>query len=594
MCGINGFNFKDLNLLRKMSNLTSSRGPDNEGFFLNHNYSVAHNRLSIIDVEKRSNQPFKFENLVISYNGEIYNYLDLSNNLKNFGYSFETTSDTEVIIKLFHKYGENSFKMLSGIFAFSIYDEEKDTFYLVRDVIGVKPLYYYYDQLTKKFYFSSLIKSLLASNINKELNLSAVRSYANFNRNDLRETYFKKIFKVLPGEMIKVSKNEFQRKKVIELTPNQKVSTSNIKRDIEDTFSKQFISDVPVAVSLSGGVDSNLIFSEMHKKLGDNFTSYSVNFKDSKKYNVDHDYAKKISNKFGVKFFSIETSFKDFINRAEDVVNIVEEPTGNTNSIANLVLSENISEKVLFSGDGGDEVFTGYDKYRSISLLSKIIKINFLKSLKINFNSKSFKRLFIDSSKKLYLSFSEQNLFQSQKKIYKNFQFFEENELDNVLNNSKKSNFKPELSNVMAHDLDTWVVNDILLRNDKIYSNKGIELRVPFLDKDLIKNYLMATDLQKFGYRFRNKNLLIKSFKKELSETLKKKYGFNTPFAGWLRSELYEYAKSVLSKEYYDSSSIIDLDECQKLLDLHKKKYYDPFLIWNVINLQIFLRKFKI
>ena len=145
----------------------------------------------------------------------------------------------------------------------------------------------------------------------------------------------------------------------------------------------------------------------------------------------------------------------------------------------------------------------------------------------------------------------------------------------------------------MAHDLDTWVVNDILLRNDKIYSNQGIETRVPFLDKDLITKYLMATDFQKFGYQFKNKNLLIKNYKKELAGTLKKKYGFNTPFAGWLRSELYEYAKSILSKDYYNSSNIINLEECQKLLFQHKKNYYDPFLLWNVINMQIFLRKHK-
>ena len=593
MCGINGFNFKDLNLLIKMSKLTSSRGPDNEGFFINHNYSVAHNRLSIIDIEKRSNQPFKFENLVISYNGEIYNYVELGKKLKNFGYNFQTSSDTEVIIKLFHKYGEDSFKMLSGIFAFSIYDINKNIFYLVRDVVGVKPLYYYYNKFDKKFYFSSLIKSLLVSNINKELNLSAVRSYANFNRNDLRETYFKNIFKVLPGEMIKFSNNEFIRKKVIDLIPNQKVSTINIKKDIENIFSNQLISDVPVAVSLSGGVDSNLLFNEMYKKLGNNFTSYSVNFKKSKKYNVDHDVAKVISNKFGVKFRSIETSFVDFINRAEDVVSIVEEPTGNTNSIANLILSENIDEKVLFSGDGGDEVFTGYDKYKSISLLTKFIKLNFLKGFKISFNSKLLNRLFINNSRKLYLSFSEQNLFKSQNKIYENFELYKENDLGGILNHSNNNDLKPKLSNVMAHDLDTWVVNDILLRNDKIYSNQGIETRVPFLDKDLITKYLMATDFQKFGYQFKNKNLLIKNYKKELAGTLKKKYGFNTPFAGWLRSELYEYAKSILSKDYYNSSNIINLEECQKLLFQHKKNYYDPFLLWNVINMQIFLRKHK-
>ena len=146
----------------------------------------------------------------------------------------------------------------------------------------------------------------------------------------------------------------------------------------------------------------------------------------------------------------------------------------------------------------------------------------------------------------------------------------------------------------MYHDLDTWVVNDILLRNDKIYSNKGIEARVPFLDKDLITNYLMASDLKKYGFFFKSKKILKNSYNKELKYTLKKKSGFNTPFAGWLREGLFEFAKKILSKEYYNSSELINFDECEKLLKKHKKNYYDPFLIWNVINLQIFLRKFKI
>ena len=159
---------------------------------------------------------------------------------------------------------------------------------------------------------------------------------------------------------------------------------------------------------------------------------------------------------------------------------------------------------------------------------------------------------------------------------------------------NKNINNEPNLSNVMYHDLDTWVVNDILLRNDKIYSNKGIEARVPFLDKDLITNYLMASDLKKYGFFFKSKKILKNSYNKELKYTLKKKSGFNTPFAGWLREGLFEFAKKILSKEYYNSSELINFDECEKLLKKHKKNYYDPFLIWNVINLQIFLRKFKI
>ena len=166
MCGINGFNFKDNDLLSKMSKITFSRGPDNESFFYSHSYSTSHNRLAIIDIDERSNQPFIFNNLIITYNGEIFNYLELKKKLISYGYNFKTKSDTEVIIKLFDKFGKNSFKLLSGIFAFSIYDENKNIFYLVRDVVGVKPLYYHFDNLSKKFYFSSLIKRLCNASFN--------------------------------------------------------------------------------------------------------------------------------------------------------------------------------------------------------------------------------------------------------------------------------------------------------------------------------------------------------------------------------------------------------------------------------------------
>lgn len=594
MCGINGFNYKDVDLLKRMSSLTSSRGPDNQGFYFDNKVSIGHNRLSIIDVEERSNQPFQYKNLIISFNGEIYNYLELKKNLKDLGYTFSTTSDTEVIIKLFHKYKSNSFQMLSGIFAISIYDTIEDKLYLVRDVVGVKQLYYYYQNISKKFYFSSLVKSLLLCKKDKQLNLNAVRSYSNFNRNDLRETYFKNIFKVLPGEIIEISKGNFKRYKLLNLKPKKNANTNKLKDDINLIFSKQFLADVPVALSLSGGVDSNIIFHQLLKNKGTSFTNYSVTFTNSDKYKVDHDIAKKISEKYGVNFETVEVTCKDFEDRAEEIVEIVEEPVGNTNSVANLILSENISEKVIFSGDGGDEVFTGYDKYRSIYILSLINKFNFLNFKNLKFNSKILNRLFIKNSRQFYLSFSEQNLFKSQQKIYNNFEFFNEDDLNETLNNSLNINNEPNLSNVMYHDLDTWVVNDILLRNDKIYSHNGIEARVPFLDKNIIENYLMANDLKKFGLSFSSKKILKNLFKTELQDILKKKSGFNTPFAGWLREGLFEFAKAILSKEYYNSSELINFNECEKLLKNHKKNYYDPFLIWNVINLQIFLRKFKI
>ena len=588
MCGINGISFKDINLLKKMSSITSSRGPDNEDFFFSNEFSVSHNRLAIIDPEKRSNQPYIYENLVLSFNGEIYNYIELRNNLIKVGYKFLTSSDTEVIIKLFHYKGINSFKDLSGIFSISIYDINLKKLYLVRDIVGVKPLYYLYDNNSKKFLFSSLIKSLILDLNNKQLNYNAIRSYSNFNRNDYRETFFKNIFKVLPGELIEYCQGNLKRKKILNFEFKFKKNPKDLTKDISNNFSNQFLSDVPIALSLSGGIDSNIILQELLKRKGSNFTNYSVTFENSKKYQEDHDIAKKISDYYGIKFISVDVNFKHFKDNAEKIIDIVEEPTGNTNSIANLILSKNISEKVLFSGDGGDEIFTGYDRYKSIHILSFLIKMNFMKKFNFKFKNKNFNRLFMKNSRSLFLSFGEQNLFKKTKNVFKVFKYFNSKDLDFTLNHSLNFDDTPKLSNVMYHDLDTWVPNDILNRNDKIYGNSGIEVRVPFLDKKIIDNYLMSNQFNKYGIFFKSKNILVSNYKKELRFATKKKLGFNSPFAGWLRNELYDFAKNVLSKEFYNSSDIIDLDFSQKLLKKHRDEYCDPYLLWSLISLQFF------
>ena len=593
MCGINGFNFKDIDLIKKMSSITSSRGPDNQDYFSTENYTVGHNRLAIIDLDKRSNQPFHFKNYILSFNGEIYNYQKIRDKLISIGYKFQTTSDTEVVIKLFDLSGVASFQELSGIFSISIYDTNLKKLYLVRDIVGVKPLYYYHEISSKKFIYSSLIKSILISLKNKEINHEAVTSYSNFNRNDFRETFFKKIYKVLPGELVEVTKGEYKRTKILNFRFDRGGDYS-LKQDISNNFSNQFLSDVPVALSLSGGIDSNIIYHELLKNKGTNFSSYSVTFENSVKYQEDHNVAKNISEFYGTKFNSIEVSSKDFRDSAEKIVDIVEEPTGNTNSIANYILSRNVNEKILFSGDGGDEVFTGYDRYKSIYLLSMIIKFNVFKKFNFKINNKNFNRIFINNSRDLYLSFSEQNLFKNQSKVFKKFKYLTKTDLNLILNHSKNIKNQPNLSNVMFHDMDTWVPNDILLRNDKIYGDQGIEARVPFLDKDIIEKYMMTNDFSKYGILFKSKNILFKNYRKKLKLSVKKKLGFNSPFAAWLREEIFDFAKDILSKDYYNSSEIIDYDACQKLLQTHKDQYSDPYLIWNLISLQIFLRKFKL
>ena len=161
MCAINGFNFPDKNLILRMKQFTSNRGSDAEGLYMDENITIFHNRLSIIDPEKNSNQPMIFKDLVISFNGEIYNYKILRNELINLGYTFKTKSDTEVILLLFDKFGIEAFNKISGVFAICIWDKIKKKLYLIRDKVGVKPLYYLKDSLTNKFYFSSSIRSLI-------------------------------------------------------------------------------------------------------------------------------------------------------------------------------------------------------------------------------------------------------------------------------------------------------------------------------------------------------------------------------------------------------------------------------------------------
>ena len=591
MCGINGLNFKDEHLIKKMSTLTSSRGPDFTGFYYSERFSTAHNRLAIIDPEERSNQPFVFKNLILSFNGEIYNYLDLKEELSQKGYKFSTNSDTEVILKLFLEHGKDSFKRLSGIFALSIYDLRSNTLYLIRDQVGVKPLYYYYNSKNNKFAYSSLIKPLLLVSDEKNINTDAVKFYANFSRNDLKETFYKNIFKVLPGELITIENNEFKKKNLLTFNFHRKFRKEKFKNDIKNYFSKQFISDVPVALSLSGGIDSNLIFNELLEKKKNKFKCYSVFFKGSKKYTKDFNYAKNLCQLNNIKFKPVEVTFESFINNFEKVVDIVEEPVANTNSISNLILSENIDEKVLFSGDGGDEIFTGYDKYRSIYFLNLLNKLNIFNNSSFNFKNKNLKRLSIKNSREMFLSFSEQNMSKNQDYVYKNYQSVDINDLDKVLNHSKSISNDPRLANVMLHEIDTWLQNDILLRNDKIYANSGIEVRVPFLDKNIIEKYLMINEFHKYGPFFKYKNLLKKFFSKETKHSMKSKSGFNSPFASWLRVELFEFANEILDRNYYDSSNFLNLDECKNLLKRHKINYLNPFLIWSLISLQVFLKK---
>jgi len=593
MCGLNGITFSDRDLISEMQKFTKNRGPDASGIYSDENITLSHDRLSIQDLSQEANQPMIYENFVISYKGEIYNYSELKEELQHIGYKFKTTSDTEVILYLFHKYNIEAFKKLSGIFAISIWDKNTKKLFLIRDTIGVKPLYYFKDQKNDHLYFSSSIKSLLLSS-DKILNVEALNYFSNMSRNDSEETIFKNIFKLLPGYLLIYSNKTIELKNFLRLNFNKKkIPNKKIKDKIENIIKSQFISDVPLALSLSGGVDSNIVYSVLRKKLNKKFNIYSFRFPDYEKFNQDFNVAKDNAEFYKDNFIPIEINHNDFIDNAEKVTEILEEPIGNQCSILNYVMSKKIKEKVLLTGDGGDETFTGYDQYKSILMLTMFQKFNVFKFLNIKTGIRNIDRLFFKDAKDYYLSFSEQNMFKEPEKYFSNFKKLQKENL--FLNHANNIELKSIVNNVGLLDIDTRVANDYLLRNDKIFAQAGIEVRVPLLDTAIIENFLQMSEYKKFNYMLKSKGLLKKIFEKDIHSLVKRKWGMQSPYAKWMKGPLQNFLKEILSPGYYkESNKYFNFVEISKLITKHKEEYYNPHLLWSLVMLQICLRKFKL
>jgi asparagine synthase (glutamine-hydrolysing) len=580
MCAINGFSFHNSLLLKKMMSYCKNRGPDWEETYHDEDFSIGHNRLSILDIDNRSNQPFIYKNFILSFNGEIYNYLDLKRELEQKGYKFNTASDTEVLVILFYEYGIEAFKKLSGIFSISIWDKNKKILYLIRDIVGIKPLYY--KEKNGNIFFSSLINPLLI-NDKVNLNLKAANYFNNFGYNDLSETFYKGIFKVLPGELLIYRDKKLIKKKFLnyDFKANKKLSNEFIKEKIIKIIRKQTVSDVPIALSLSGGIDSNILLGNINKPL----KTYSASFIYNNNKNLDSIFAAQRATEYKTEHNEINISDDDFMNSLELINDILEEPIGNENSVGNYFLSKNIKEKVLLVGDGGDEIFTGYDKYRSIYFFSILNKINFLKFLKPYSKNKNLNRFFFSSSNEMHHSFSNQNLL-NNKNTYKYYNQIKSDEVN--FNHFNKKNSDLSLENIMFADIDTWIQNDVLLRNDKIYMNKGIEVRVPYLDQEMIENFLFYSSFKKINFFKRTKPLLRKLFKSQLKTILKQKKGFNSPFNFWINEKKnINKIKFFFSKEYY-RSDLLNYEEIKRTLH---NKYKNSFEIYSLLMFQIFLKK---
>ena len=581
MCGFVGFcskNVKDKNVIKEMNNQIIHRGPDSDGYYFDKDVNFGFRRLSIIDLHEGS-QPILNESgdTAIIFNGEIYNFQELREDLVAKGYKFKTHTDTEVILHGYEEYGEEGIlAKLRGMFAFTIWDSKKEKLFGARDHFGIKP--YYYALLDGDLLFGSEVKSFLKyPKFKKEVNEKALKHYLVFQYNPLEETFFKGVKKLRPGHYYIYENGKMEIKTYYNLTLDYKDMTfdeavGKIEKEVEESVKYHKISDVEVGSFLSGGVDSSYVVATA---LPDK--TFSVGF-DNKGFNETM-YAKELSDSLGIKNFAKLITPDEFFEGINKVQYYSDEPHANLSSVPLYFLSKLASEqvKVVLSGEGADELFAGYNEYADA------------------LPQRMYRKLPFSLRHKLYLKYKDRKHFRGQTIILKYGQKVEDryigpaeimsDELANSLVTSKYKNaetsrdltkkYYDEVKNMddvskrLYLDMKMWIVEDILLKADKMTMANSIELRVPLLDKKMWElartipvRHKVHNEITKYAFRRAAKNKLPEDWAK------RRKLGFVVPFVLWIKEEkYYKIVKEVFNKDFV--SEFFDKDKINKLLDDH-------------------------
>lgn len=581
MCGFVGFcskDVKDKNVIKEMNNQIIHRGPDSDGYYFDKDVNFGFRRLSIIDLHEGS-QPILNESgdTAIIFNGEIYNYQELREDLVAKGYKFKTHTDTEVILHGYEEYGEEGIlAKLRGMFAFTIWDSKKEKLFGARDHFGIKP--YYYALLDGDLLFGSEVKSFLKyPKFKKAVNEKALKHYLVFQYNPLEETFFKGVKKLRPGHYYIYENGKMEIKTYYNLTLDYKDMTfdeavGKIEKEVEESVKYHKISDVEVGSFLSGGVDSSYVVATA---LPDK--TFSVGF-DNKGFNETM-YAKELSDSLGIKNFAKLITPDEFFEGINKVQYYSDEPHANLSSVPLYFLSKLASEqvKVVLSGEGADELFAGYNEYADA------------------LPQRMYRKLPFSLRHKLYLKYKDRKHFRGQTIILKYGQKVEDryigpaeimtDELANSLVTSKYKNaetsrdltkkYYDEVKNMddvskrLYLDMKMWIVEDILLKADKMTMANSIELRVPLLDKKMWElartipvRHKVHNEITKYAFRRAAKNKLPEDWAK------RRKLGFVVPFVLWIKEEkYYKIVKEVFNKDFV--SEFFDKDKINKLLDDH-------------------------
>lgn len=608
MCAINGFNFKDEGLAAKMDKATSHRGPDGTAVFTDENISLGHNRLSIIDLSAAASQPMRSNDgsLVIVFNGEIYNFLKLKEELRN-SYQFKTNSDTEVILAAYKKWGSDCVKRLNGIFAFVIWDKEKKELFLARDYAGIKPLYYFFDG--DRFIFSSEIKAILEHDIPRILNREAFNHYLRLLYVPEPLTMFKGIskfpaasFGVLNGKKLSISRYwELPRAGYFSESKNQ--VAENLRNLISQSVKNQLISDRPLGIYLSGGIDSSVVL-DCVSRVRSNIDTFSVGFELSadeqkEKFNMDFELARKTAKHYGTNHNEVILTQDDVLDLFEKAVRHMDEPISNPTAIAMMKLAGFAKNKadVVLGGDGGDELFGGYERYRLSLMASYFQKIPKALRDAVSFGDR-FKKLNIPPGIERFAMFMfqrEEILDRAVSASFLNDSITKEKINKSYFSSDKDNNFEEAF---MDTDRKSWLTDFSLMLTDKMSMAYGLEARVPFLDRDVLE-FSARIPLRYKVSPFNTKIILKKAFQRDIPGYLlnQPKRGWFSPGAKWLRNgRIDAMVQDMLSKGYYgETASLFNWDNLDEMRRRHyEKKEYNLNTLWAIMTFQAWAKMFRV
>lgn len=597
MCGICGFTGETANKTKTIENMTDliiHRGPDSAGYFVDKDIAMGFRRLSIIDLEG-GEQPIYNENntLVLTFNGEIYNYKELKEELIQKNHRFYTQTDSEVLIHGFEEWGEELLYRLRGMFAFTIWDREKKSLFMARDPFGIKPLHW--AQVGENFIYASEIKSILAfPTFEKKFNYKALDNYLSFQYAVPPQTFFEGVYCLMPGHYLWYKNGDikieryFEAKFNIDKNLDLETATTQIEEAFANSVQAHRISDVEVGCFLSSGVDSSYVSSYFADQ-----KAFTVGFDFGEKYN-EVTWAQSLAQKIGIDHHYKIISSEEFWSSIKKVQYYMDQPLADPSCIALYFVSKLASEhvKVVLSGEGADELFGGYTIYnepRVFSLYQKIFSqksrtffANLVKKIPFRFRGRSFIIRGEHTTENKYIGNAFMFSKEDKRRILKNpaLATRPQNLCKKLYERIKSYD---DVTKMQYIDINTWMIGDILLKADRMSMANSLELRVPFLDREVFKvASTLPTNLKtpKENTKYALRQAAMKRLPIDTAQ--KEKLGFPVPTRVWLRDKkYYGIVKDAFLSE--TAQTFFNCDELIKLLDDHYSgKWDNSRKIWTI------------